>query len=192
MVQLCSSNAERLTKLVNDVLDVERMRAGALELSRRQVKLHDVLEAAGDAVEPLAGPAEVRIEVLPACGTAFIDPERIEQVLIQLLSNAIKFSPPGSVVQVRSAFESRQWHIEIEDHGRGIPADHLTRIFEPFHQVDAGDARATGGSGLGLPICQYIVERHGGRIWAQSGPGRGTTFHVELPLGPPPAGAASD
>jgi signal transduction histidine kinase len=98
-----------------------------------------------------------------------------------LLSNAIKFSSGGSSVRVSAAGAGSQVRFSVADRGRGIPVDKLSFIFERFHQVDASDSRVKGGTGLGLTICKSIVEQHGGQVWAESEPGRGSTFYVELP-----------
>jgi signal transduction histidine kinase len=109
------------------------------------------------------------------------DHDRIVQVLTNLLSNAIKFSPPEAAVELSAVERGASVQFSVRDRGRGIPADKLERIFQPFLQVDASDARAKGGSGLGLAICRSIAEQHGGRVWAESKVGQGSTFQLELP-----------
>lgn len=110
------------------------------------------------------------------------DPDRVEQTLVNLLSNAIKFSPTGATVSV-AAMPCDGWlTLRVTDEGRGIAGDQLEAIFERFVQIDASDRRDKGGTGLGLAICRTIVERHGGRIWAQREPGQGATFAFTLPL----------
>lgn len=117
----------------------------------------------------MADEAGVRIDVQPIPATIHADPDRMIQVLTNLLSNAIKFSRSGTDVGLRAIHvQSGRVRIEVRDHGRGIPADQLERVFERFRQVEAGDARDKGGSGLGLPISRSIVEQHGGRIWAEA------------------------
>ncbi|MEO6911807.1 MAG: ATP-binding protein, partial [Edaphobacter sp.] len=105
--------------------------------------------------------------------------------LNNLISNAIKFSYPGSQIDLTANnLDENEAIIEVSDQGRGIPADKLEKIFDRFHQVDASDSRALGGTGLGLAICRSIITQHGGRIWATSNPGKGATFHFTLPTKP--------
>jgi two-component system phosphate regulon sensor histidine kinase PhoR len=111
-----------------------------------------------------------------------IDRERIEQVLINLIHNAIKFTPPGGSVTIRARQEGQDVLVSVSDTGVGIPADDLPRIFERFYKSDK--SRSGGGTGLGLAIAKHIIEAHGGRIWAESVEGKGSTFHFTLPLEP--------
>ncbi len=110
------------------------------------------------------------------------DADRMLQTLTNLIGNSIKFSAPGSEIRLHAGLNSDgQVQIEVHDQGRGIPAEKLDIIFERFQQVDASDSRAMGGTGLGLAICRSIVAEHGGRIWAESTPGKGSSFYVTLP-----------
>ena len=113
--------------------------------------------------------------------TAWADPEKVQQILLNLLSNAIKFTRAGGHVEITCEADERTIAIRVRDTGRGIPADKLECIFQPFLQVDASDARAKGGSGLGLAISRSIAQQHGGRVWAESKLGHGSTFRLELP-----------
>ena len=130
----------------------------------------------------MAESAGVRLEVDAQPGRVWADPDRLEQTLTNLLSNAIKFSAPGGTVRLVARTTNSQLRFEVHDQGRGIPAEHLELIFDRFQQVDSSDAREKGGTGLGLAICRTIVEQHGGRIWAESEPGTGTTMTVTLPV----------
>jgi signal transduction histidine kinase len=113
------------------------------------------------------------------------DPDRVLQMLTNLIGNAIKFSPNGGEIHlVARNLGDGEARIEVHDQGRGIPEDKLEVIFERFQQVDASDSRAMGGTGLGLAICRSIVQQHGGRIWAESAPGRGASFFFTLPTRP--------
>ncbi len=113
------------------------------------------------------------------------DRDRILQVLHNLLSNAFKFSAPEREIQLTACkLDEQEALFEVQDHGRGIPADKLENIFDRFQQGDASDSRALGGAGLGLTICRRIIHQHGGRIWVTSTPGKGTTVHFTLPTGP--------
>jgi signal transduction histidine kinase len=110
------------------------------------------------------------------------DADRVQQTLVNLLGNAIKFSPAGSTVTVSAHTNGSEAVISVRDTGRGIPSDKLSTIFERFEQVDSSDARQKGGSGLGLAISRSIVQQHGGRIWVESTLGEGSTFRFTLPL----------
>ncbi len=117
------------------------------------------------------------------------DADRVTQALVNLVGNAVKFTPPGGTVTVGAARDGEQVRVHVTDTGRGIPAGELEAVFERFHQVDPDDARTQEGTGLGLPITRRIVEAHGGRIGVESTLGAGSTFHLTLPV-PEPAGPA--
>ncbi len=118
----------------------------------------------------------------PSRAPVWADEERILQVLNELVSNAMKFSPPETVIRLAAhPFGTSEVCFTVEDHGRGISAEKLERIFDRFQQGDASDSRDLGGTGLGLALCRSIVEQHGGRIWAESTPGQGSRFHFTLP-----------
>ena len=124
--------------------------------------------------------ADVHLSVGEVGGTVDADADRIVQVLTNLLSNSVKFSPAGGQVCVSASTQDSQVRFSVADRGRGIPTAKLESIFERFQQVDASDARVKGGAGLGLTICKSIVQQHGGRVWAESKLGQGSTFYVEL------------
>lgn len=181
MLEIALSNTQRLTVLINDILDLERIKSGKMSMHKRECRTGQI---AGDAVEAMKAMAEkagVKLERTGADVPLVADPDRILQTVANLVSNAIKFSPAGSTVSVGSGCKGSVVEFRIQDQGRGIPADQLERVFERFHQVKTADAREKGGSGLGLPICRAIVEQHGGRIWVESKVGEGSTFIVALP-----------
>lgn len=184
MLSIALGNTDRLMRLVNDILDVERMATGTLRLEIAQVDVATLLDRSAHAMQALADEARVAIEVRPVAARIQADADRIIQALTNLLSNAIKFSSPGGTVSLRADLAGDQLRFAIADRGRGIPAEMLEAIFERFRQVDASDCRARGGTGLGLPISRSIVEQHGGRIWAESRPGEGSTFYFTLPTIP--------
>ncbi len=185
MLEIALGNTDRLVRLVNDILDLERISSGKSDLQSTMCSMDDLLTRAAGLQQAAAAKANIRMVCRPAGVEVWADPDRILQALTNLISNAIKFSPAGSQIQLQShAGEDGEAVIEVEDHGRGIPADKLEHIFERFHQVDASDSRAMGGTGLGLAICRSIIHQHGGRIWATSVQGRGTTFHFTLPVRP--------
>ncbi|HEX8361935.1 MAG TPA: ATP-binding protein [Longimicrobium sp.] len=183
MVQIATQNAERLVRLISDTLDLERLESGSMALERAWA---DADAVALRAVETLRGMAEecgVRLEAgVPASLAMWVDADRLEQVLVNLLSNAIKFSPAGSVVRLTAERRGGEVLFAVIDRGRGIPEAQLEHVFERFRQVDSSDAREKGGTGLGLAICRSIVHQHGGRIWAASEVGAGSTFFFTLPV----------
>jgi signal transduction histidine kinase len=169
--------------LINDLLDVSENKAGQLRLDIRPANMHAIVSLALDAVSVPAGAKNIQISATLA-DQAHVqgDPHRLQQVVWNLLVNAVKFTPEGGRIDVRLDRTDTQVSIQVTDTGRGIEADVLPRIFEPFWQGDA--VRRQGGLGLGLTIVRTLVEAHGGRVEAASeGPGHGATFRVYLPEG---------
>lgn len=185
MLEIALGNTDRLVRLVNDILDLERISSGKSELQLTMCSAEDLLTRAAGLQQAAAAKAEIRISTSANDVLVWADPDRILQTLTNLISNAIKFSPAGSDIElVAKNLDDHEALIEVKDQGRGIPVDKLEHIFERFQQVDASDSRAMGGTGLGLAICRSIVTQHGGRIWATSEPRNGTTFHLTLPTRP--------
>lgn len=185
MLDIALQNSNRLVRLINDMLDLERMESGSAELSREGVPAAVLVEQALDAVRASASAAEVSLEVtLEPELVLYADPDRMAQVLINLLSNAIKFSPQGAAVRVMAERRGGEALFQVRDAGRGIPPEKLELIFERFKQADSSDARDKGGTGLGLAISRSIVRQHGGRVWAASEVGRGSTFFFTVALAP--------
>lgn len=181
MLNIASSDTERLVRLVNDILDLERLESSKVTLDRNWC---DVLELCQQAIETMQAIAsETQIEIL--CNVQpqqiFVDRDRLVQTLVNLLSNAVKFSPPQSQVQLEASQIADEIVFRVCDRGRGIPTDHLESIFERFHQVDASDSRQMGGTGLGLAICRSIVQQHSGKIWVESVLSEGSTFSFTIP-----------
>lgn len=181
MIEIAVGNTDRLIRLINDFLDLERIKSGRSTLEIETTGLKPVIESAVASVESQAVARGIRVEYDVEDVAVEIDADRMVQVVVNLLSNAIKFSDDGSTVSVRATRDMRELRIDIVDQGRGIPRAEQELIFQPFHQVDASDAREKGGSGLGLPICRSIVEQHGGKISVTSELKGGTTFHVCIP-----------
>ena len=181
MVDIAVQNTDRLVRLINDILDIERIESGEVSMDVRPTDAAGLVQQAAEVMQGLAERAGVRLEAAAEPAALVADPDRIVQTLTNLLSNAIKFSPQGGLVTVRARRVGADVLFEVRDTGRGIPADKLGAVFERFQQVDASDAREKGGTGLGLPICRSIVQQHGGRIWAESVEGRGSTFSFTLP-----------
>lgn len=192
LLTIAVNNAERLVRLINDLLDIERLEAGKCSLVVSEASLDDLMARAVEVVRHLAERSQVHLEVAPAAGTLWGDADRLEQLLTNLLSNAIKFSPPGGVIRLGAERQEAEWRLTVSDQGRGIPNDKLEFIFGRFQQVDASDSRQKGGTGLGLAICRSIAQQHGGRIWAESTPGEGSTFIVCLPAALPSHPPAED
>jgi len=184
MVDIAVSNTDRLVRLVNDLLDLERMQSGHSQPEMIDAELGALILQAADTMRSAADQTGICLLVDPTSARVRANPDQVVQVLTNLLSNAIKFSPSGTTIALSAAVDAtrRQARIEVRDEGRGIPEDQLEHIFERFWQGDASDSRAKGGTGLGLAITRLIVEQHHGRIWAESEVGHGSTFIVELPL----------
>ncbi|WP_263358305.1 PAS domain S-box protein [Acidicapsa ligni] len=185
MLEVAIDNCDRLVRLVNDILDFDRVERGGMPLHREVLPAGDLLRRAADVQNETALKAQITFRFdAPAKVLVNVDQERILQVLSELVSNAIKFSPPQTIVKLSAkAVENDEICVVIEDQGRGIPRDKLDMIFERFQQGDASDSRALGGTGLGLAICRRIVQQHGGKIWAESGTGKGSRFLFTLPAG---------
>jgi PAS domain S-box-containing protein len=181
MLEIAVSNTDRLIRLINDILDIERMESGQVSLARHEIDAAALLDQAVETMQPLAERSGVTLHTASAGTRLWVDPDRILQTLTNLLGNAIKFSPPGGTVLASVDRDGDDVVFNVTDEGRGIPSDKLETIFERFQQVDASDSREKGGTGLGLAICRSIVEQHGGRIWAQSVVGEGSTFAFVLP-----------
>jgi len=182
MLDIAVRNTERLGRLLDDVLDLERMESGQLTLAPLACSARSQVEQAAAAMQPMAEQATVRLEVGGPDATVLADPYRVVQAITNLIGNAIKFSPPGATVWVTIEPTRGEALFQVKDQGRGIPPDKLETIFGRFQQVDSSDARDKGGSGLGLAICRGIIEQHGGRIWAESTLEEGTNFSFTLPL----------
>jgi PAS domain S-box-containing protein len=217
MLTIAANNTERLVRLINDILDIERIKSGKVTMMKVACNVADLIEQAAEVMEEMAKAAGVTLSVYPLSVSLWADPDRMIQVLTNLLSNAIKFSAPNSTVflsaelisspvasvdvstqssreipdapeasdRLSTKFTSSRLEAQIlfkvKDTGRGIPADKLQAIFEPFQQVDASDSRQKGGTGLGLAICRSIVQHHEGQIWVESTLGEGSTFYISLP-----------
>jgi PAS domain S-box-containing protein len=184
LLRIALTNSDRLVRLINDILDLERIQSGKEPLAFRQVQLAQIVRQAIEGMQPVADAAGVQLIHDKTQVEITADPDRLLQVVTNLLSNAIKFSPPDSTVSVMLRPRASGVTLSVIDQGRGIPADKLEAIFGRFQQVDASDSRQKGGSGLGLAICRTIVLQHTGRIWAERNPVRGATFRVLLPYQP--------
>jgi len=187
LLRIALTNSDRLVRLINDILDLERIQSGRKPVTFRPVQLGEIVRQAIDGMQPVAEAAGVQLIHDTTQVEIDADPDRLLQVLTNLLSNAVKFSPSNSTISVTLRPGANGVTLSVIDQGRGIPADKLESIFERFQQVDASDSQQKGGSGLGLAICRTIVQQHCGRIWAERNPVHGSTFRVFLPYKPVPA-----
>jgi GAF domain-containing protein/anti-sigma regulatory factor (Ser/Thr protein kinase) len=176
------SNGKHLLGLINTVLDIAKIESGQFTLNMAEYDVQSIVETVRSATESLAQNKKLtfKIDVAKKLPFGLGDEQRLTQVLLNLVGNAIKFTDSGEVRVTANAADSH-FIISVADTGPGIPPDQLTRVFEQFHQVDSSNTKAKGGTGLGLAISKQIVEMHGGRIWAESTLGKGSVFHMELP-----------
>lgn len=185
-IQTIERNAKSQARLIEDLIDISRIVSGKLRLDLRAVDLRAVIQAAIDAARPAAQARNLSLEVAldPLAAPVAGDPDRLQQVVWNLVSNAIKFTPKGGQVRVelRRSSDAGGIEISVRDNGKGIPADFLSHVFERFSQADSSSTRHYSGLGLGLAITRHMVELHGGSIQAASdGEGKGATFTVRLP-----------
>ena len=185
-IEVIDRNARAQVKLIDDLLDLSRVMTGKLRLDLHQVSFASVVEAAVDSARPSADVKGIRLKAILGSSSQDIvsaDSARLQQVVWNLLTNAIKFTPKGGQVQVLLQRVDSHLELSVSDTGIGIPANYLPHVFDRFSQKDSSTTRAFGGLGLGLAICKQLVELHGGAIKAASqGEGRGATFSVQLPL----------
>jgi signal transduction histidine kinase len=177
---------ERLTTLINETLDLAKIEAGRVEWRSEPVDVREVIDRATAAtaslLRPDSGP-KLRVEVEPDLPSITGDRDRLIQVVINLISNAVKFTPDGSITIVAWHETEGGWvQVAVSDTGRGIAEADQEKVFEPFAQATDGSGTHPRGTGLGLPICREIIEHHGGRLWLQSRPGAGSTFQFTLPV----------
>ncbi|WP_272120226.1 MULTISPECIES: PAS domain S-box protein [Spirulina] len=204
MLEIAVNNTDRLTRLLNDILDLERIESGRIKLLRRRCDALELMQQAAQAMVsmaeqqnltlclecnqnafaryPLPNDSEPLHSTFPVY--IWVDSDQILQTLTNLISNAIKFSERDRTIWINLVPHPDQVVFSITDQGRGIPPDKCEAIFGRFQQVDASDSREKGGTGLGLPICREIIHRHGGEIWVESILGVGSTFYFSIPLKP--------
>lgn len=196
-------NLERLSRLINDLLDLSKLEAGKMEIRLAPVNVQRALTSIVEIFSPGAASKKIALDVSVPGGLPVLwaDPDRLDQVMTNLLGNALKFTPEGGRITVsarwlppkpperigeqegRSPLSGEGWvAISVADTGPGIAEDDLERVFDKFYQTDHSMTRKTGGTGLGLAITREIVAKHGGRIWAESAPGKGSTFRFEIPV----------
>jgi len=204
MVQVAAEQTDRLVRLINDILDFQRLDSGKMPLVMQSCEAESLLQQAVEAMRPSAEEQQLHLCLTAQPIQIWAHPDSIVQTLTNLISNAIKFSSPGKTIHLAveiDAVAARFPHpgsdgsdgshaanlaefarFTVRDHGRGIPPESLEKVFEQFQQVDASDSRLKGGTGLGLAICRKIVEQHGGKIWVESVLGEGSLFGFTVPL----------
>ncbi|MGE5506906.1 MAG: two-component system histidine kinase PnpS [Chitinophagales bacterium] len=187
-LDIIAGETTRLTQLVEDLLELSRLESGRLDLRRRPVALSALVDRTVSFYAALAAARQVALAVQlpPDLPPVPGDDDLLEQVLRNLVDNAIKYTPDGGRVCIKAALAEtggrQEVVVQVADTGPGIAPEHLPRLFERFYRVDRARSRALGGTGLGLAIVKHIVERHGGRVWVESAPGQGSTFSFALPL----------
>jgi PAS domain S-box-containing protein len=182
MLEVATNNTDRLVRLINDILDIQRMDAGRMEMVSTVCNAAELMDSVCESLQPVAEEAGVTLRVDSVSVPLWADSDRIIQVLTNLISNAVKFSPEGGTVRLQAENQEGEILFQVSDEGRGIPSHKQGAIFDRFQQVDVSDARVKVGAGLGLAISRKIVEEHGGRIWVESASGQGSTFFFTLPL----------
>ncbi len=205
LLKIAVDSTDRLVRLINDILDVERIESGQVSMTKYPYNLADLMTQATNTMQGMASQMQVKLAMMPLSVLTDVDGDRIVQTLTNLLSNAIKFSHPGGTVDLKAQLIPQQPPsctlpstvtataslspadtplvcIQVRDQGRGIPPEKIDTIFERFQQADSSDARNHEGTGLGLAICQSIVHQHGGQIWVESQLGKGSTFSFTLPI----------
>lgn len=194
MVEIAYTNSERLVRLINDILDIEKIESGKMVFNLQPLDLMGLIEQALEANRGYGEQFRVRFALAEALPGVKVnaDSDRLMQVLTNLLSNAAKFSPPDDTVVVAVTRQNQRVRVAVRDHGPGIPEEFQSRIFQKFAQADSSDTRQKGGTGLGLSIVKAIVEKHGGEIDFVTARNQGTTFYVDLPEWQEPAAVAID
>ncbi len=172
---------KHLISLINELLDLEKLEAGEMDLKVRQVSVNALIQAAIGAVHGSAESKKVTVQTEEVSMKVYADEERLIRVLINLLSNAVKFSDDGSTVRIEASEEDKFVEIRVIDRGPGISEDHLARVFEKYKQISREDYDVKKGSGLGLAICKAIIEAHRGTVGVKSSPGEGATFWLRIP-----------
>ena len=177
-----NKDAQRLNRMISEMLDLDRMEAGRMTLHREPTDVNAIVRDAADRLRPNAPSHPITLTLAPDLPEYSGDHDRLTQVVANLLSNAVKYSPTGGGIAVTTARENGAIHVTVADHGMGIPPDKLETIWERYARIETDTTRGIQGTGLGLPIVRQIVTMHGGKVWAESEIGRGSVFHVLLPL----------
>jgi signal transduction histidine kinase len=184
-LDIATQGGESLLGMINELLDISKIEDGSLQLSRKDVDLCQLAEAAIAQVEHLLHQKNLTLqrEFKLGFSNLFIDEEKLVRVLVNLLGNAIKFTPQRGTITMRVQSDETGATVSTIDTGEGIPPEYFERIFEKFGQVETRKSGRKMSTGLGLTFCKMVVEKHGGRIWVESEPGKGSTFSFHLPAG---------
>ena len=177
-----NKDSQRLNRMIDEMLDLDRMESGRMTIHPERIDLNAVLDEAVNRVRPNAPNHTLSLDLQSDLPSIHADRDRLTQVASNLLNNAVKYSPTGGRISVKSRAEGDTVRIEVRDEGLGIPPEALEMIFERYSRVDSQATKDIPGTGLGLPIVRQIVQLHGGKVWAESELGRGSVFHVVLPL----------
>ena len=182
-LEMIAGESERLSRIVDDILLANRLDAGAVDIATEQCDPYALASAVGAAARARAPTnIDVRLDASPELPPIAADPDRLRQVLVNILDNAIKYSPDGGEVALSLRGNGERLRFEVRDEGLGFPASERDRVFQRFHRLDPQQRRGIGGTGLGLYICRELIERMHGRIWAEPNEERGAAFFFELPL----------
>jgi signal transduction histidine kinase len=182
-LEMIANESERLSRIVDDILLANRLDAGAVDIATERCDPYELASSVVDATRARApSNIDLRLDASPKLPPIAADPDRLRQVLVNILDNAIKYSPDGGEVALSLRGNGERLRFEVRDEGLGFPAGEQERVFQRFHRLDPQQRRGIGGTGLGLYICRELVERMHGRIWAESNPGQGAAFYFELPL----------
>jgi signal transduction histidine kinase len=183
-LQMMLVQTERLTRLVEQLLELSRLEAGDVPMVRERLPLRPLVDRVLSELEVVRARRAVELHerVPDDLPPVYADAERVHQVLFNLLDNAVRFTPSGGRVTITASRRNGAVDVAVTDTGPGIAPEHLPRLFERFYRVDSARSRDEGGTGIGLAIARSVVEAHGGRIWAESEPGKGSTFTFQLPV----------
>src|SRR2546426_11399277 len=177
-----NKDAQRLNRMINEMLDLDRMEAGRMAIHPERMDLNAVIGDVADRVRPNAPNHTLTLDLQSDLPSLQADRDRMTQVASNLLNNAVKYSPTGGVITVTTRADGPSIRLLVRDEGLGIPPEALETIFEQYSRVESEAMRNIQGTGLGLPIVRQIVELHGGKVWAESELGKGSVFNVTLPL----------
>jgi signal transduction histidine kinase len=181
IVHRSQNNIDRLMRLINDLLDIEKFESGKMKMVYEITPMAYVIEQSVQALKTLADQKEIKLSATETNAEVFADGDRLVQVLVNLLSNALKYSPDNSTIKIAATEESSWLIVSVIDQGPGIPADYKDKMFQRFQQVDVAERRKYGGTGLGLAVCKEIVAAHNGTIGIDSEEGHGSTFWFRIP-----------
>ena len=181
-LSIIDEESDHLTELIGNLLDMSRIEAGTLRVEREPADLRPIIQETVAEFRMMTDAHELTVKLPPSLPLVLADARRARQVLRNMVENAVKYSPNGGPIIVTAQVKPSEVQISVSDRGIGIEEHQLEHIFDRFYQVDSASTRRVGGSGLGLSICKALVDAHRGRIWVESQPGRGSTFHFTLPL----------